>query len=56
MKTKLLLAAGAAMIFNLAGCSGNSTETTQDVVQDEPKKEIIIKYGMQVQDYDIKNA
>lgn len=55
MKTNLLLVAGAAMIFCLAGCSGNSADATQNEEQKEPQKEIVIKYGMPVQDYEIKH-
>jgi hypothetical protein len=57
MKTKLLFAAGAAMtlMFGLAGCSGNSADTTQNGEQEVPQKEIVIKYGMPVQDYEIKH-
>ena len=55
MKTNLLLVAGAAMIFSLAGCSGNSADATQNEEQKETQKEIVIKYGMPVQDYEIKH-
>lgn len=57
MKTKLLFAAGAAMtlMFGLTGCSGNSADTTQNGEQEVPQKEIVIKYGMPVQDYEIKH-